>query len=75
MKNNNSKRIGVRKYHKSEQPRLRWTPELHQYFVQTVESLGGKDSMFFFMIIMFYIGFANNLFDDPFNQEISYILL
>lgn len=43
MKNNNSKRSGVRKYHKSEQPRLRWTPELHQYFVQTVESLGGKD--------------------------------
>ncbi|KAL5077670.1 hypothetical protein RYX36_016654 [Vicia faba] len=42
MKNNISKRSGVRKYHKSEQPRLRWTPELHQYFVQTVESLGGK---------------------------------
>ncbi|KAK2441517.1 putative Myb family transcription factor [Trifolium repens] len=40
--NNNSKRSGVRKYHKSEQPRLRWTPELHEYFVQTVESLGGK---------------------------------
>nr|QSD99781.1 MYB family transcription factor [Melilotus albus] len=42
MKNYISKRSGVRKYHKSEQPRLRWTPELHQYFVQTVESLGGK---------------------------------
>ncbi|XP_058764302.1 probable transcription factor KAN4 [Vicia villosa] len=42
MKNNISKRSGVRKYHKSEQPRLRWTPELHQYFVHTVESLGGK---------------------------------
>ncbi|CAJ2639577.1 unnamed protein product [Trifolium pratense] len=40
--NNNSKRSGVRKYHKSEQPRLRWTPELHEYFVQTVEGLGGK---------------------------------
>jgi hypothetical protein len=46
--NNNSKRSGVRKYHKSEQPRLRWTPELHEYFVQTVESLGGKHSKFFF---------------------------
>jgi hypothetical protein len=27
---------------------LRWTPELHEYFVQTVQSLGGKHSKFFF---------------------------
>lgn len=37
-------RIGVRKYVKSEIPRLRWTPELHEHFVRTVKSLGGKDS-------------------------------
>ncbi|KAG4953036.1 hypothetical protein JHK87_038630 [Glycine soja] len=32
----------VRKYNKSELPRLRWTPELHQHFVEAIESLGGK---------------------------------
>ncbi|KAB8472939.1 hypothetical protein FH972_025304 [Carpinus fangiana] len=39
----NPERIGVRQYNKSQRPRLRWTPELHQLFVQAVESLGGKD--------------------------------
>ncbi|KAK7372793.1 hypothetical protein VNO80_06181 [Phaseolus coccineus] len=32
----------VRQYNKSELPRLRWTPELHQHFVQAIESIGGK---------------------------------
>ncbi|XP_062105703.1 two-component response regulator ARR11-like [Humulus lupulus] len=39
----NGKRIGVRKYNKSEFPRLRWTPELHDLFVDAVRILGGKD--------------------------------
>jgi len=34
----------VRQYHKSELPRLRWTPQLHQHFVQAIETLGGKHS-------------------------------
>ncbi|XP_022976852.1 putative Myb family transcription factor At1g14600 [Cucurbita maxima] len=43
MKSCSSERIGVRRYNKSELPRLRWTPELHRYFVQTVEILGGRN--------------------------------
>ncbi|XP_038899444.1 myb family transcription factor MPH1-like [Benincasa hispida] len=43
MKSNSSERIGVRQYNKSELPRLRWTPELHRYFVRTVEILGGRN--------------------------------
>ncbi|KAL2322451.1 hypothetical protein Fmac_026830 [Flemingia macrophylla] len=39
----NSKKTGVRKYVKSENPRLRWTPELHEYFIEVVEGLGGKN--------------------------------
>ncbi|XP_022982449.1 probable transcription factor KAN3 [Cucurbita maxima] len=43
MKSCSSERIGVRQYNKSELPRLRWTPALHRYFVQTVEVLGGRN--------------------------------
>ncbi|XP_043689751.1 probable transcription factor KAN3 isoform X2 [Telopea speciosissima] len=37
-----SSRIGVRHYKKSEAPRLRWTPDLHESFEEAVERLGGK---------------------------------
>lgn len=47
MKSCSSERIGVRQYNKSELPRLRWTPELHRYFVQTVEILGGRNRKFY----------------------------
>ncbi|XP_054819801.1 myb family transcription factor PHL8-like [Prosopis cineraria] len=43
MNNNSQRTTTVRQYHKSELPRLRWTPELHQRFVEAVETLGGKD--------------------------------
>uniref|UniRef100_A0A6N2NJD5 Myb-like domain-containing protein n=1 Tax=Salix viminalis TaxID=40686 RepID=A0A6N2NJD5_SALVM len=37
-----SRKNGARQYIKSEHPRLRWTPDLHEHFVETVERLGGK---------------------------------
>ncbi|KAL5795468.1 hypothetical protein ACOSQ2_000288 [Xanthoceras sorbifolium] len=40
---NNSQKIGVRQYNKSQLPRLRWTPELHEQFADVVQILGGKD--------------------------------
>ncbi|KAK4846966.1 hypothetical protein QYF36_023758 [Acer negundo] len=38
----NSQKIGVRQYNKSQHPRLRWTPELHEQFTDAVHILGGK---------------------------------
>ena len=57
----NSQRIGVRQYNKSELPRLRWTTELHELFVEAVEHLGGKDSKFLFIICGGLAGFIGGL--------------
>ncbi|CAI9102875.1 OLC1v1001233C1 [Oldenlandia corymbosa var. corymbosa] len=42
MENSYKEASTVRHYKKSDLPRLRWTPELHDHFVQAVENLGGK---------------------------------
>lgn len=41
----------VRKYKKSLAPRLRWTPQLHHLFIQSVENLGGRNSKFFLFFV------------------------
>lgn len=41
----------IRQYRRSSLPRLRWTPELHDHFVEAVHSLGGKHSKFPFLFI------------------------
>ncbi|CAL9771952.1 unnamed protein product [Musa acuminata subsp. burmannicoides] len=37
------RKVSVRPYVRSKNPRLRWTPDLHLSFVHAVERLGGKD--------------------------------
>lgn len=41
MKKRCSQKIRVRQYKKSSVPRLRWTPQLHELFIEAVQHLGG----------------------------------
>lgn len=43
----NKRKGAVRRYVRSELPRLRWTPDLHCSFVHAVHRLGGQDSKFY----------------------------
>ncbi|KAM0898564.1 hypothetical protein ACQ4PT_021838 [Festuca glaucescens] len=38
-----SERRGVRQYNRSNEPRMRWTEELHRQFIEAVDCLGGPD--------------------------------
>ncbi|KAL8474088.1 hypothetical protein ACS0TY_030798 [Phlomoides rotata] len=42
MDNSAEKSKRIRQYRKSSLPRLRWTPQLHRNFVDSVHCLGGK---------------------------------
>lgn len=44
MGSSTGKNGGVRQYIRSKVPRLRWTPDLHQCFVNAIERLGGQES-------------------------------
>jgi hypothetical protein len=39
-------RRGVRQYNRSDEPRMRWTEELHRQFIEAVDCLGGPDGEF-----------------------------
>lgn len=53
----------VRQYIRSKTPRLRWTPELHLRFVHAVERLGGQDSKYTRVEIIFkHLYYLNFLF-------------
>jgi hypothetical protein len=39
-------RRGVRQYNRSNEPRMRWTEELHRQFIEAVDCLGGADGEF-----------------------------
>lgn len=43
----------VRQYIRSKVPRLRWTPELHHCFVHAIERLGGQDSKYRIICLVF----------------------
>lgn len=34
-------------------PRLKWTPDLHERFIEAVNQLGGADSEFLFFLFLF----------------------
>jgi hypothetical protein len=36
----------VRQYNRSDEPRMRWTEELHRQFMEAVDCLGGPDGEF-----------------------------
>lgn len=64
MKQKCCKRIGVRQYKKSSIPRLRWTPQLHELFIEAVQLLGGghskcinskRNCILFFVYFLIYI--------------------
>ena len=52
----------VRQYIRSKVPRLRWTPDLHQCFLQAIEMLGGQDSKFFYLLMLSTVASCSCLF-------------
>jgi hypothetical protein len=45
-------RRAVRQYNRSDEPRMRWTEELHRQFIEAVDCLGGPDGEFLLLPLM-----------------------
>jgi hypothetical protein len=54
-------RRGVRQYNRSDEPRMRWTEELHRQFIEAVDCLGGPNGEFLLLKPSLYLALFPSL--------------
>jgi hypothetical protein len=54
-------RRGVRQYNRSDEPRMRWTEELHRQFMEAVDCLGGPDGEFLLLNLSLSLSLSPSL--------------